>query len=231
MRACQAEKSSAQGKTRIGLGEQTVLVSLAQACLAQRAGTKDVPQAALEEGVSVIKQASCWSWRQHWSCAVLTCCGAAGVQPVSLVRSAGAGLLGGGCWQDQHPGAQLSAWVCSVLMVCLHAAWYCWNGIAGISAASCRQQAAPSQPFIEQTSLCRKLQPASEAESLCCEQDILNSVKFGPGMPVKAMLAKATHGISEVLDKYQDQPFTVEYKYDGERAQASLTCLSIRCAD
>ena len=42
---------------------------------------------------------------------------------------------------------------------------------------------------------------------------------FRPGLPVKSMLAKATNGISEVLDKYQDQPFTVEYKYDGERAQ------------
>ena len=40
-----------------------------------------------------------------------------------------------------------------------------------------------------------------------------------PGLPVKAMLAKPTNGISEVLDKYQEQPFTVEYKYDGERAQ------------
>ena len=50
-------------------------------------------------------------------------------------------------------------------------------------------------------------------------QDIAKSVTFRPGLPVKAMLAKPTNGISEVLDKYQEQPFTVEYKYDGERAQ------------
>lgn len=36
------------------------------------------------------------------------------------------------------------------------------------------------------------------------------------------MLAKPTNGISEVLDKFQDSEFTVEYKYDGERAQVHV---------
>lgn len=45
---------------------------------------------------------------------------------------------------------------------------------------------------------------------------------FTPGVPVGPMLSKATKGVSEILDKFQDVHFTCEYKYDGERAQVML---------
>jgi DNA ligase 1 len=45
---------------------------------------------------------------------------------------------------------------------------------------------------------------------------------FTPGVPVGPMLSKATKGVSEILNKFQDVEFTCEYKYDGERAQVML---------
>lgn len=53
--------------------------------------------------------------------------------------------------------------------------------------------------------------------------ELATHVHFTPGVPVRPMLAKATTGVGEVLDKFTDSEFTCEYKYDGERAQVHVT--------
>ena len=53
-------------------------------------------------------------------------------------------------------------------------------------------------------------------------QELNEAVQFTPGVPIKPMLAKPTTGVGEVLDKFAGTEFTVEYKYDGERAQVHI---------
>ena len=48
-------------------------------------------------------------------------------------------------------------------------------------------------------------------------QNLLHRCPITPGVPLKPMLAKATTGVNEILQRFSDKPFTCEYKYDGYR--------------
>ncbi|KAH3662369.1 hypothetical protein OGAPHI_005621 [Ogataea philodendri] len=52
--------------------------------------------------------------------------------------------------------------------------------------------------------------------------NLMDHCTLKPGIPVKPMLAKPTKSITEILDQFENQEFTCEYKYDGERAQVHL---------
>ncbi|CCD22352.1 DNA ligase (ATP) CDC9 NDAI_0A01940 [Naumovozyma dairenensis CBS 421] len=59
----------------------------------------------------------------------------------------------------------------------------------------------------------------------CLQYGIMNlneHCSLRPGIPLKPMLAKPTKAINEILDRFQGETFTSEYKYDGERAQVHL---------
>ena len=52
--------------------------------------------------------------------------------------------------------------------------------------------------------------------------DVHRTCKLIPGIPIAPMLAKPTKEINEVLKRLNGLEFTMEYKYDGERAQVHV---------
>jgi DNA ligase-1 len=52
--------------------------------------------------------------------------------------------------------------------------------------------------------------------------ELHKSCKLTTGVPVAPMLAKPSKQVSDVLKRLSGQQFTMEYKYDGERAQVHL---------
>ncbi|KAJ2392950.1 ATP-dependent DNA ligase Cdc17 [Coemansia sp. RSA 2559] len=49
--------------------------------------------------------------------------------------------------------------------------------------------------------------------------DIANHCMLTPTLPVKPMLAKIEKAADDILRRFEDKPFTCEFKYDGERSQ------------
>jgi len=52
--------------------------------------------------------------------------------------------------------------------------------------------------------------------------DLEKHCHLTPGVPILAMLATPTKGINEILKRFANMKFTLEFKYDGERAQIHL---------
>ncbi len=107
----------------------------------------------------------------------------------------------------------------TVLVALAHATVLQKEGVHGSSESVASALETAAQTVKQVYSECpsyEELIPALLEGPVC---DIPSKVHFTPGVPIKPMLAKPTHGVSEVLDKFSNQSFTCEYKYDGERAQ------------
>ena len=162
---------SIQGKLRIGLAEQSVLVALAQAislevCLAHE---------VIKHNMSARPSSIC----------LLNMCGLVLAPTCAFVQR-----IGTGGEVQKPPGDELANML--------------ETAAVAVRTAYCEC------PDYE------KLIPALLEHGT---DNLLQHVHFEPGTPVKAMLARPTNGVSEVLDKFAEIEFTCEYKYDGERAQ------------
>lgn len=107
----------------------------------------------------------------------------------------------------------------TVLVALAHATVLQKEGVSGSSESVASALETASQTVKQVYSECPSYEELIPALLEGPVSDIPNKVHFTPGVPIKPMLAKPTHGVSEVLDKFSNQSFTCEYKYDGERAQ------------